>query len=110
MSFIPHPTPPTDRQKADSSGLKLLSILKHECQVQFELAWKKRAGGQLVNKTQAEAQAFFDTYGVKAAMAFALHGKLQELIYMTDNSWVPLTPPYEYEVGKDGTVTIGELV
>lgn len=109
MSFIAAPTPPTDKQKADHSGARLLSVLKQECKSQFELAWKKREGGKLVNKTQIEAQAFFDSYGVKAALAFELHSKLQELIYLTDNSWVPLVPPYEYVENQDGTVTIGEL-
>lgn len=108
MSFITPPTPPTDKQKADNSGSRLLATLKHECKAQFDIAWKKGVMGKLVNKTVAEAQAFFDQYGVKAALAFDLHSKLQELIWMTDNTWVPLVPPLAYDKHEDGTVTISE--
>lgn len=109
MSFITAPTPPTDKQKADHSGARLLSSLKQECRTQFDVAWKKREAGQLVNKTVAEAQAFFDQYADKAVLAFELHSKLQELIYMTDNTWVALTPPHSYVKNQDGTVTISAL-
>lgn len=109
MSFITPPTPPTDKQKADTSSARLLATLKQECKTQFDIAWKKPQMGKLVNKTQAEAQTFFDAYGIKAALAFELHSKLQELIYLTDDSWVALVPPYAYVANQNGTVTIGEL-
>ena len=109
MSFITPPSPPTDRQKANTSTLVLLNNMKFACKLQFEIAWKKREHGEIVNKTQAEAQAFFDSYGVKAVLAFELHSKLQELIYLTDDSWVALVPPYFYTENQDGTVVIGEL-
>lgn len=95
------------KQMADLSGLKLVNSMKSECQKQFDLAWKKKVNGQLVNKTVEEAQAFFDQYGNKAVLAFQLHGKLQELIYLTDNSWVPLVPPHNYTPNLEtGTVVI----
>jgi hypothetical protein len=109
MSFITAPTPPTDKQKADQSGLILLSAMKKECKIQFDVAWKKRVAGNLVNKTVAEVQAFFDGYGDKAVLAFDLHSLLQELIYLTDNTWVPLVPPHAYVKNQDGTVTISAL-
>lgn len=109
MSFITAPTPPTDKQRADASGFRLLATLKQECRTQFDVAWKKGQMGKPVNKTVAEAQAFFDGYGDKAVLAFELHSKLQELIYMTDNTWVPLVPPYAYDKHEDGTVTISAL-
>jgi hypothetical protein len=106
MSFITQPAQQTEKQRADSSGLRLLNVLKQECRTQFELAWKKRVNGKLVNKTAAEVQSFFDAYGVKASQAFDLHALLQSLIYQTDNSWVPLVPIYAYVVNPDGSVTI----
>jgi hypothetical protein len=109
MPFISQPTQ-TDKSQADNSGLRLIQVMKTECKRQFELAWKKRANGQIVDKTVAEAQAFFNSYGDKAVLAFNLHAKLQEIIYMTDNTWIPLVPPHEYVKNEDGTVTIGEPV
>lgn len=109
MSFITQPTQLSDKQKADVSSVTLLNQLKMHCKQQFEIAWKKRVNGQLVNKTVAEAQAFFDQFGVKAALAFELHSDLQDLIYKTDNSWVPLIPPHAYVKNQDGTVTISAL-
>jgi len=106
MSFVIPPAPLTDKQRTDLSSFRLLNVLKQECKAQFDLAWKKRADGRVVNKTYQEVQAFFDGYGVKAAQCFELHGLLQSLIYATDNSWVPLVPVYEYVVNQDGSVTI----
>jgi len=106
MAFIAPSTQQTDKQKADYSGARLLGVLKNECKQQFEVAWKKRVNGQLVNKTVAEVQAFFDGYGVKASLAFLLHGKLQELIYLTDDSWIALEPIHNYAPQQDGTVVI----
>lgn len=110
MSFIEPIAPRTDKQKADNSGYLLLATLKQECVTQFEIAWKKRVGGKIENKSAPEAQSFFDSYANKAVLAFDLHAKLQELIYLTDNTWVPLVPPYEYVKNTDGTVTIGNLI
>jgi hypothetical protein len=107
MSFINLPQI-TQKQRADASTNILLGTMKRECRLQFENAWKKRDGNKLINKSPEEAQDFFDEFGVKAVLAFELHAKLQDLIYMTDNSWVPLVPPYEYTKNEDGTVTIIE--
>jgi hypothetical protein len=106
MSLIQAPTPPTEKQKADGSSFRLLQVMKQECKTQFELAWKKRAAGKLLDKSVEECQEFFNSFGDKAALAFELHSKLQELIYMTDNSWVPLVPPHNYAFNVDGTVSI----
>lgn len=110
MSFIEAPQALTPKQVADQSGARLLATLKQECKRQFELAWKKGLNGRLVDKTFSEAQVFFDAYGVKATLAFDLHAKLQELIYLTDNTWVPLVPVYAYVRNQDGTVIITEPV
>ena len=106
MSFIQPPAQLTDKQKADRSGFRLVQVMKQECTDQFNIAWKKRVNGQLVDKTVEEAQAFFDQYGVKAALSFLLHGKLQELIYLSDDSWVALEPVHNYAPQQDGTVII----
>jgi hypothetical protein len=105
MAFITQQAP-TQKQQADYSGLILINCMKKECKKQFDLAWKKTVNGNLVNKTVAEAQTFFDSYGDKAVTAFELHSKLQEIIYMTDNTWIPLVPPHAYVKNEDGTVTI----
>lgn len=107
MSFI-NQNQQTEKQKLDNSSLRLLNTMKLECKQQFELAWKKRVNGKLENKTISEVQSFFDALGNKAGLAFTLHGKLQELIYLTDNSWITLIPIYNYTVNQDGTVTILE--
>jgi len=106
MSLIQAPAPLTDKQKADISAIRLLQAMKQECKTQFELAWKKREANVLVNKTVAEVQAFFNFFAANAALAFEAHSALQELIYMTDNSWVPLVPQHNYVKNLDGTVTI----
>jgi hypothetical protein len=105
MSFVQAPKPPSAKQVADMSSLVLLQTMKTECITQFNAAWKNSDGSL---KSRDEVQAFFDSYGDKAALAFELHAKLQELIYMADPSWEFLVPPYKYVKNSDGTVTIGE--
>lgn len=106
MSLIQGAQPQTEKQKADLSAFRLLNAMKLECRQQFELAWKKRVSNRLVDKTVEEVQSFFNSFGDKAALAFEAHSKLQELIYMTDNTWVPLVPQHNYVKNQDGTVTI----
>lgn len=106
MSLIQVPAAPTDKEKSEVSILRLLQVMKQECKMQFEFAWKKRVANALVNKTVDEAQSFFNSFGDKAALAFEAHSKLQELIYLTDNSWVPLVPQHNYVKNANGSVTI----
>lgn len=106
MSLIQAPQPLNEKQQADLSALRLLNAMKAECKKQFELAWKKRINGVLVDKSVQEVQSFFDSFGDKAALAFEAHSKLQALIYLTDNTWVPLVPQHNYVKNEDGTVTV----
>lgn len=83
-----------------------LQQCKMYCKRSFEMAWYKVENGVRVAKTVAEAQEWFDKYGNQAALAFAGHGKLQELIYMHDQTWQPLVPVHNYTINEDGTVTL----
>lgn len=94
--------------QAQIQNTGFLSQCKLYCRRSFEMAWQKVVDGQRVVKTLEEAQAWFDKIGNQSALAFAAHGKLQELIYMNDPTWVPLSPPYAYTINKDGTVTLSE--
>jgi len=110
MSIMASPTQLSEAQRAKISAKQVYDMLKQQLKIQFELAWKKRTAAGLVNKTQAECQAFFDEMGTSGADAMDRHAEGQTLLWKLDNSYVPLTPPYQYVKNESGTVTIGDLV
>jgi hypothetical protein len=110
MSLIYTPQQLTEAQRAKISAKQVYDQLKQQLKIQFELAWKKRAAQGLVNKTQAEAQAFWNEMGTAGVAAMARHAEGQTLLYNLDNTYVPLTPPYEYVENQDGTITVGDLI
>lgn len=87
-----------------------LAQCKQYCKRAFDEAWFKVENNQKVQKSVSEAQAWFNKIGNQSVLAFAAHGKLQELIYMNDNTWAPLVPPHVYTLNQDGTVTISAQV
>jgi hypothetical protein len=105
-------TPPqlTDTQRAKISSKQVRDTLEKELKKQFELAWKKRVNGQLVNKTKAECQAFWNEMGISGKSAMERHAEGQTLLYKLDNSYVPLTPPYAYSADEAGNITVGDLL
>lgn len=96
----------TDDLKVKQSATRLLNSMKMEARAQFDAAWKKREGGAVVNKTVEECQAFWNAMGASGTLAMEAHSKLQELIYMVDNTWIPLLPTYSYVKNANGTITI----
>jgi hypothetical protein len=104
------PTQLSEAQRAKISAKQVYDMLKHQLKIQFELAWKKRVNGQLVNKTKAECQAFWNEMGTSGKSAMERHAEGQTLLYKLDNSYVPLTPPYAYSADEAGNITVGDLL
>lgn len=75
-----------------------LNVLRATATDTFNMFWHS------ADKTPQEV---CDYLGVDAGKSFTAHQKIQELIYLLDSTWVPLSPPLEYVVNGDGTVTIG---
>jgi hypothetical protein len=74
-----------------------LAQMKRSAMFVFNMLWKN---------PQHTPQEVCNMFGTDAVKAFEAHGKLQELIYLLDSSWVPLVPLKEYTKNEDGTVTI----
>jgi hypothetical protein len=75
-----------------------LNVLKATATDTFNMFWYS------ADKTPQEV---CDYLGVDAGISFTAHQKIQELIYLLDATWIPLSPPLAYVVNEDGTVTIG---
>lgn len=83
------------------SNSQCLAQMKRTVTETYELLWGTK--GQT-------PQQVCDLMGNQSALGFTLHGKLQEMIYALDPTWVPLLPTHEYVKNADGTVTIGEIL
>lgn len=96
---LPLATLPTKLDLIQDENTRLLQIMKTSAKRSFDIFWHSK------DKTPQEIAAMLGPDGAKA---MELHGKLQELIYATDPTWVPLVPPKAYTKNQDGTLTIGE--
>ena len=92
---------PTVLDQIKSENSHCLSVMKDTAIVVFQLLW---------HSSEKTPQQVCDMMGTDAAKGFQAHGKLQELIYLIDPTWLPLMPPCSYVANHDGTVTIGEAV
>lgn len=107
MALFEQPGQESDVKKSAILNYRLLSVLKSHAKETFDLAWKKKSGHVLVQKSKQEAQAFFDDLGIDGAKAMLAHSKEQELLILVSD-WSPLIPPFLYVANQDGTVTIGD--
>lgn len=77
---------------------RLLPEQIFECKDTFDLLWS--------GTTLEEAQGILNKFGNNAINLFIIHSLWQDFIYKADNSYIKLTPPYNYIVNNDGTVTL----
>ena len=80
---------------------KTLMGEKNRCKATFDLMWE--------DMSLEEAQALLDMMGAEAVQAFQIHAKWQEFILSVDSSYVPLSPPFSYEL-VDNRIVLSEIV
>jgi len=99
------PTEALKLEKAESVIRKvnanLFNQIKDKHTYIFNLIWNNSDG--------LSAQAVLDRFGAEAFELFVFSQSIQTLLYQIDNSYTPLTPPNDYVINKDGTVTVGEI-
>lgn len=58
----------------------------------------------------ATPQEIFDLFGQNAVKLFQLSSALQHLLTEVLNGYEMMSPPYEYTINEDGTVTVGNKI
>lgn len=64
----------------------------------------------LANMFWANPVIISEALGSDAVKLFQLLGSLEGLLGAYDDSFVPVTVPYEFTINQDGTVTIGDKI
>lgn len=78
----------------------VLDNYKYNYQRLFNMIWN----------TSIHPQDFFDVLGNKAVTIFQTAQEVVTHIMKLDPSYTPPSAPYAFEIGKDGTVTVGEKI
>lgn len=61
------------------------------------------------NPDGLSAQDIFDAFGTESHELFTFSQSIQTLLHQIDSNYIPLSPPNDYTINADGTVTVGEL-
>ena len=62
------------------------------------------------NGNGVSPQEVLDEMGTDAAELFTFSTSIQGMLYEADNTYISITPPYEYTINEDGTVTVGDYI
>jgi hypothetical protein len=96
----------TASQQASSQIFKMSNSVYEHMKRQHNYIWKLIWS----NRNGASPQEVLDGMGTDASELFTFSIGIQGMLYQADNTYIPMTPPYEYVINDDGTVTVGDLI
>lgn len=82
-------------------NIALYDTIKRQHSYIFNTIW--------YNPDGLSAQDIFDAFGAEAYELFTFSQSIQTLLYQIDKNYIALTPPNDYNINNDGTVTVGDV-
>ncbi len=88
--------------RIDKINRVLYSKIKNMIKTSFNLVWDNPEG--------LTPQEILDGFGTDAGELFIFSAQMQTLLLTVNPDYEFLTPPYNYVINPDGTVTVGEKI